>query len=65
MNCFLKDKRMSKKLTQEELAVLCGVKRTTITEIENGNSRPSVETAKAIAKVLGFKWTKFFDDKRK
>ena len=56
---------MSKKLTQEELAVLCGVKRTTITEIENGNSRPSVETAKAIAKVLGFKWTKFFEDKKK
>lgn len=65
MNCFLKEKRISKKLTQKELATLCGVKRTTITEIENGNSRPSIDTAKAIAKVLGFNWTKFFDDKRK
>jgi len=33
-----------------------------VTEIENGNANPSVKVAKKIAAVLGFDWTRFFDD---
>lgn len=54
--------RMSSKMTQKQIAKLSGVSRTTITEIENGNSNPSVEKAKKIAAILDFDWTKFFDD---
>lgn len=64
MRIWLKKLRKTKNLTQSELANMCSVKRTTITEIENGNSNPSVETAKAIANVLGFDWTKFYEEER-
>ena len=30
--------------------------------IESGERNPSIETAKRIAKVLGFNWTMFFED---
>lgn len=30
--------------------------------IENRNRNPSVETAKKIAAVLGFDWTRFYED---
>lgn len=53
--------RKSRNMTQEQLATQCGISRTMITHIENGNSTPSVETAQAIAKVLGFDWTRFFE----
>ena len=33
-----------------------------IGKYERNERRPSVETAKAIADVLGFDWTKFFED---
>lgn len=49
-------------MTQQKLAYECGISRTMITEIENGNATPSVETAKSIAKVLGFDWTRFFEN---
>lgn len=39
-------------MTQDELANLVGVSRTTISAIENGAS-PSIETALRIAKVFG------------
>lgn len=54
---------MNKDLTQEQLAEAVGLGRTAISNIECGISRPSVETAKAIGKVLEFDWTLFFDDK--
>ena len=49
-------------MTQKQVAELSGVSRTTITEIENGNSNPSVDLAKKIADALGFDWTLFFKD---
>ena len=52
----------SNNLTQEQLAKQAGISRTMITEIENGNANPSVEVAKKIAAVMGFKWTRFFED---
>ena len=57
----MKEKREEIKLTQEQLAEIVGVDRSTITKIENGG-RTSVKTAKKIAKVLGFEWTLFFNN---
>lgn len=33
-----------------------------ISKIELGERRPSVEVAKKIAAVLGFDWTRFYED---
>ena len=63
MRTWLKELRLkSRSMTQKQLATLVGISRTMITEIENGNANPSVEVAKRIAAVLGFDWTRFFDD---
>ncbi len=56
---LMREKREENSLTQEQLAALVGVDRTTITKIENGN-RPSIDNARKIAEVLGFDWTLFF-----
>lgn len=56
----LKKERIKKGMTQEQLADEVGVIRQTISNIECGIARPSVETAQAIAKVLEFEWTLFF-----
>ena len=58
----LKIKRKKKLLTQQQLAELVGVDRTLISKIESGAATPSVTTAKKIAAVLGFHWTRFFED---
>ena len=58
----LKDIRIEKGLTQQELADECDVNRTTITNIENGIINPSVQLAKKLGKILGFDWTLFFSD---
>lgn len=53
--------RREKGLTQEEVARLAEIERSTYTKIETGNS-VSVKTAKKIAKVLGVSWVRFFED---
>lgn len=58
----LKKLREEAGLTQEQLAAECHVIRQTISNIECGLSRPSIETAKLIAKVLNISWTDFFSD---
>lgn len=63
MRTWLKELRLkSRSMTQKQLATLVGISRTMITEIENGKANPSVEVAKRIAAVLGFPWTRFFED---
>jgi len=63
MRHWLKELRSeSGNMTQEQLAKKVGISRTMITEIENGNANPSVKVAKKIAAVLGFNWTRFYDD---
>lgn len=62
MRIWLKEMRALKGLTQEQLASIVGVSRTMITEIENGNAAPSVNSAKKIADVLDFDWVRFFED---
>ena len=58
----VKELRMSKGLTQEQLASECGVQRTTITMIELGENKPSVELAKKLGKIFEVAWSDFFED---
>lgn len=59
---WFKQTREDKGFTQEELAAKIGITRQHIGLIENGVVAPSVEVAKKIAAVLGFDWTRFFED---
>ena len=58
----LKKARTDKGITQQELADKIGVVRQTISNIECGFTRPSVEVAKLISAELGIDWTEFFDE---
>ncbi len=49
----VKDFRIKKGLTQEELASKVGVRRETIVFLEQGKYNPSVALALSIAKELG------------
>ncbi len=62
MRTWLKDIRAKNKLTQQEVANAANVDVTMISKIELGERRPSVEVAKKIASVLGFPWTRFYED---
>lgn len=59
---WLKELRVKRKLTQEEVARLSGISRSHYTHIEQGNKTPSVDVAKAIAKTLKFDWVIFFEN---
>lgn len=52
--------RLEKQLTQEQVANLIGIPRTTYSSIEQGRRQPSVKNAMRIASVLQFDWTLFF-----
>lgn len=63
---ILKDIRLKAKYTQKCVAELSGITESFYCLIEKGYRRPSPETAKRIAIVLGFEnygydWTKFYD----
>lgn len=62
MRIWLKDIRVSKGLTQQDIADMANVDVTMISKIELGERRPSVQLAKRIAAVLGFDWTLFYQD---
>lgn len=59
----LKKIREGKGLTQQQLADYIGKDRSLIAKIECEDASPSVDTAKAMGKVLGVDWTIFFADK--
>jgi len=48
--------------TQAQIAEAVGISQQMYSAIELGERRPSVEVAKKIAAVLGFKWTRFYED---
>ncbi len=52
-NLKLKSARAAKDLSQEQLAVLCGVSRQTINAIEKGDYNPTVNLCIAICRALG------------
>lgn len=57
----LKELRTEKGLTQEELASQCDVLRNTISMIEIGINKPSVELAKKLGEVFDVDWKGFFE----
>lgn len=59
---WLKEIRKKKGMTQDAVAVETNLKRASYGNIESGARMPSVEAAKRIADVLGFEWTRFFED---
>lgn len=63
MRIWLKKIREENGLTQQDVAELADVERTTYASIEQGRRNPSVVNAMRIASVLDFEWTIFFDDK--
>lgn len=56
--------RKEKGISQREVAKKIGVAQPSYCNIERGNNNPSVEVAKRIAGVLGFDWTRFYEDSR-
>lgn len=63
LKAILLTARKNKDLSQEQVVNLaeCNITRQYYGMIENVERRPSVEVAKAIAKVLGIHWTLFFE----
>ena len=57
----IKELRIAKGFTQEQLANECGVQRTTITMIELGENKPSVELAKRLGTIFEIDWKGFFE----
>lgn len=57
----LKGLRVEKGLTQEELAKETGVLRTTISMIEIGENKPSVQLAMKLGEVFDVDWKGFFE----
>ena len=45
--------RERRRLTQEELAALCGIKRSTLSSVENGHVRAWPKLRRRSAEVLG------------
>ena len=54
--------REEKEMTQGSVANAAGIAQPSYFEIEKGISNPRPETAKKIAAVLGFPWTRFYED---
>jgi transcriptional regulator with XRE-family HTH domain len=61
MRSWLIEARIKKGLTQKEVAEKVKISQPSICDIEQGNKNPRPATAKRIAQVLGFDWTRFFD----
>ena len=57
----LKELRTEKGYTQEELANKCDVLRNTISMIEIGINKPSVELAKKFGEIFNVDWKGFFE----
>lgn len=53
---ILKQQRMKKGLTQQEIAAMVGISRVHYTQIENNsrNKKPSLDVAMGLKKVLGY-----------
>ena len=51
--CELIDARLSKKMTQKQLAIEAGVSRSIIARIESGTTNPTIGTISRIASALG------------
>ena len=61
MREWLKEIRNTRNMTQSVIASMSGVDVTTYNKIELNIRNPSTKTARSIANVLGFNWTRFFE----
>ena len=59
---WLAEIRKQQGKTQQEVADSAGISQAAYACIESGMKTPTVQTAKRIAAVLGFEWTRFFED---
>ncbi|UOE96048.1 helix-turn-helix transcriptional regulator [Alkalihalobacillus sp. LMS39] len=59
---WLEDLRKKNKLTHQEVANHIKISRQYYGMIESGERAPSVTIAKKLGKILGFKWTLFFEN---
>lgn len=57
----IRDKREELGLSQKELAEKSGITQSFLCDIEQGRSKPSIDVAIKIAKVLKVKDIKFFE----
>lgn len=60
---WLRTIRKGRELSAREAAEAAGITQQHYSFIENGKRRPSVAVAKRIADVLGFEWTRFYEDR--
>ncbi|MNM07376.1 anaerobic benzoate catabolism transcriptional regulator [compost metagenome] len=60
MRYWLKQIRLSKGMTQSQVAELSGISRSYYADIERGTANAGGATAKSIADVLGFEMSLFF-----
>lgn len=59
---FLRAVRKERNMTQREVSERAGISQPAYCNIENEERKPSVEMAKRIGAVLGFNWTRFFEE---
>ena len=58
----IKNLRLTKNLTQEELADRCELTKGYISQLENDLTSPSIETLKDLLNALGTNFAEFFQD---
>lgn len=59
---WLKTIRIKEGYVQKDVSNAAGISQPSYCNIENGERKPSVDTAKKIAAFLGFDWTMFYED---
>lgn len=59
---WLIEKRKEFGYTQKLVAERSGISQASLCDMEKGKIRPSVDVAKRIAAVLGFEWTRFYEE---
>ena len=55
--------RRARNMSQEKLALACGLDRTYITSVENGRRNISIINLEKVASALGVSLAEFFGDK--
>ena len=60
MRTWLKEIRGER--SQKDFALMLGVAQGFYSDLEGGRKTPSPKQAKKIASVLGFEWTRFYEE---
>lgn len=58
----IKELRLKKNLTQNELAILCNFEKASMSRIESGQTNITVLTLKKISKALDIQLAEFFSE---